>query len=231
MTDEKHASAIEFLQPAVQYNQALGVRIKRVLPITAVVIPPAFRNACDQLGIRHRFTRPYRPRTDGEAERFIQTLIKPHLDGQTSLDASTGSVFNFITLLAFSILAAAAIGYRSRPDVHKRLMLFANITLMAAPIAHLVGHIPRTWPTPPAALFTILSILFLVAVIAGDYLIEKRIRFLTAAMAIGWFAIQVLDAFVIAPKRSLAPFCRVGIPIEDAACFPTHETLISCWTT
>ena len=87
-------------------------------------------------------------------------------------------------------------------------MLFANITLMAAPIAHLVGHIPRTWPIPPAALFTILSILFLVAVIAGDYLIEKRIRFLTAAMAIEWFAIQVLDAFVIAPSAAWHRFAE-----------------------
>ena len=35
-----------------------------------------FRQACDQLGLRHKFTRPYRPRTNGKAERFIQTLLR-----------------------------------------------------------------------------------------------------------------------------------------------------------
>ncbi len=33
------------------------------------------RKACEQLGIRHLFTRPYRPRTNGKAERFIRTLL------------------------------------------------------------------------------------------------------------------------------------------------------------
>jgi len=32
--------------------------------------------ACEQLGIRHRFTRPYTPRTNGKAERFIQTALR-----------------------------------------------------------------------------------------------------------------------------------------------------------
>ena len=35
------------------------------------------RLACQQLGIRHLLTRPYRPRTNGKAERFIQTLHPP----------------------------------------------------------------------------------------------------------------------------------------------------------
>jgi len=51
-------------------------------------------------------------------------------------------------LLTFIILAIAAIGYRRRPDVHKQLMLFANVSLMAAPIAHLAGHIPSLSPSP-----------------------------------------------------------------------------------
>jgi hypothetical protein len=80
-------------------------------------------------------------------------------------------------------------------------MLFANITLMAAPIAHLLGHIPSTWLPGAAgdAAGAILNILFLVAPIAGDYLIEKRVRFLTVAMAIGLFAFGVLQ-FVIGPS-------------------------------
>jgi len=35
-----------------------------------------FRHYCSQLGIRHRFTRPYTPRTNGKAERFIQTMLR-----------------------------------------------------------------------------------------------------------------------------------------------------------
>ncbi len=33
------------------------------------------RKACEALGIRHLFTRPYRPRTNGKAERFIRTML------------------------------------------------------------------------------------------------------------------------------------------------------------
>lgn len=136
--------------------------------------------------------------------------VDPHPDGQTSVDAPTASVFNVSALLAFVILAVAAVGYRGRPAVHKRLMLFANIALMTAPIAHLVGHIPSTWLSPAAldAAVPILTILFLLAPIAGDYLIEKRIRFLTAATAIGLFAFQVLVGFVIAPSATWHRFAQ-----------------------
>jgi transposase InsO family protein len=76
-TDEKHSSAVEFLNTAVQYYRSLGVRIERILTDNgACYRSRAFRHACDLLGIRHRFTRPYRPRTNGKAERFIQTLIR-----------------------------------------------------------------------------------------------------------------------------------------------------------
>jgi hypothetical protein len=98
--------------------------------------------------------------------------VDPHPDGQTSVDAPTASVFNLSGLLAFIILAVAAIGYRRRPGVHKRLMLFANISLMTAPILHLCGHVPSIWQSPAvfAAVFAILNILFLLAPVAGDYL-------------------------------------------------------------
>jgi hypothetical protein len=48
---------------------------------------------------------------------------------RTSQDAVDASVFNLAALLTFIILAVAAIAYRRRPGVHKRLMLFANIAL------------------------------------------------------------------------------------------------------
>ena len=136
--------------------------------------------------------------------------VDTHPDGLTSVDAPTASVFNLTALLAFIILAVAAIGYRRRPDVHKRLTLFANISLMTAPIAHLFGHIPSIWKSPAAsaAAFPILTILFLLAPIAGDYLIEKRIRLLTSATAIGLFVFQVLVGFVIAPSTAWHRFAE-----------------------
>jgi transposase InsO family protein len=77
LQDEKQHSAVEFLKLAVQYYEALGVRIERVLTDNGSCYRSrAFRDACDRLGIRHRFTRPYRPRTNGKAERFIQTLLR-----------------------------------------------------------------------------------------------------------------------------------------------------------
>lgn len=74
--------------------------------------------------------------------------VDPHTDGQTTTDGPTSSVFNLFALFAFNILAAAAICYRLTPDVHKRLMLFAIVPLMTAPIAHLLGQIPSTWLSP-----------------------------------------------------------------------------------
>lgn len=133
--------------------------------------------------------------------------VDPHPDGLTSVDAPTSSLFNFAALLAFIILAVAAIGYRGRPAVHKRLMLFANIALMVAPIAHLCGHL-RLSPAAFTAVFTILYVSLLLAPVAFDYLIEKRVRFLTTGMAIGLFAFQVLLAFVIVPSATWHRFAQ-----------------------
>ena len=109
--------------------------------------------------------------------------IDPHPDGQTTTDGSTSSVFNLFALLGFTILAASAICYRRRPDVHKRLMVFANVPLMTASIAHLLGHIPSSWiPVGGDNAFAILYIPFLLAPIAFDYFTEKRIRFLTGGL-------------------------------------------------
>jgi transposase InsO family protein len=77
LDDERHPSVIAFLLAAVQYYQALGIRIRAILTDNGGSYRSrAFRQACNQLGLRHRFTQPYRPRTNGKAERFIQTLLR-----------------------------------------------------------------------------------------------------------------------------------------------------------
>ena len=69
--------AIGFLARAVAWFAAHGVRIERVMTDNGSAYRSrGFRAACAQLALRHLRTRPYTPRTNGKAERFIQTLLR-----------------------------------------------------------------------------------------------------------------------------------------------------------
>lgn len=83
------------------------------------------------------------------------------------------SIFPFSNILIFSVLALAALAYRRRPEIHKRLMLFANIELMPAPLAHLIGHTPRL-ASLPAAIIMIPISMFVIAAVAREALLAKR---------------------------------------------------------
>jgi hypothetical protein len=120
--------------------------------------------------------------------------------GTLTLDAATGSVFNFAGLLIFAVLAIAAICYRRRPEVHKRLMLFANIEMMQAPSGHFLGHFPPLALTPVTSLLCFS--IFLLAALARDYLVAKRIHPLTAALAIALFLSLPLEGAVIGPSAA-----------------------------
>jgi hypothetical protein len=124
--------------------------------------------------------------------------VDPHPQLVGGLDAYTASVFNFVGLLAFAILAVAAIWYRRRPEIHKRLMLFANFVLMGPPITHLSGHTSRLALTPAVVLVPFA--MFLLAGVVRDYLVDKRIHLLTAVLAIGIFASFPLQGVVIGPS-------------------------------
>ncbi len=77
LPDEKKHSAVAFLRAAVAYYQSLGVTLARVMTDNGSCYrSKAFRNACRDLGLRHIRTRPYTPRTNGKAERFIQTALR-----------------------------------------------------------------------------------------------------------------------------------------------------------
>ena len=76
LADEKAATAVGFLRRAVAFFGRYAIRVERVLTDNG----PCYRAivhalACKTLGIRHLRTRPYRPRTNGKAERFIRTLV------------------------------------------------------------------------------------------------------------------------------------------------------------
>lgn len=75
--DEKAASAIAFLRAAVAYYRSLGVTVSRVMTDNGSCYKAfAFRDVCRQLGLKHIRTKPYTPKTNGKAERFIQTALR-----------------------------------------------------------------------------------------------------------------------------------------------------------
>ena len=93
------------------------------------------------------------------------------------------SIFPFSNVLIFSVLVIAALAYRRRPEIHKRLMLFANIELMPAPLAHLIGH-TRWLASPPAAIVMIPISMFVIAAVARDVLLARRVHPLTWGLAL-----------------------------------------------
>ena len=75
--DEKADSAVPFLKAAVAYYRSLGVIVTRVMTDNGSCYKAfAFRDACRDLGIKHIRTKPYTPKTNGKAERFIQTALR-----------------------------------------------------------------------------------------------------------------------------------------------------------
>jgi transposase InsO family protein len=76
LDDEKGPTAVAFLRRAVAFFRRYGIRVERVLTDNGSCYRAIVHAlACKSLGIRHLRTRPYRPRTNGKAERFIRTLI------------------------------------------------------------------------------------------------------------------------------------------------------------
>ena len=86
-------------------------------------------------------------------------------------------------------------------------MLFANIALMHSAIAHLVGHRPQIGETGGLAIL-ISYTLFLLTAVARDYLVEKRVRVMTAAIAIGMWVSLPIEALVIAPSATWYRFAE-----------------------
>ena len=77
LPDERKESAIVFLQAALAYYASFGVRVLRVMTDNGSCYRSrAFAKACRRLEIRHITTRPYTPKTNGKAERFIQSALR-----------------------------------------------------------------------------------------------------------------------------------------------------------
>jgi transposase InsO family protein len=75
LTDEKGLTAVGFLRRAIAFFARHGIQVERLMTDNgSPYVSRVHAAACHELGIRHLRTRPYRPRTNGKAERLIQTL-------------------------------------------------------------------------------------------------------------------------------------------------------------
>jgi transposase InsO family protein len=76
LRDEKAATAIGFLQRAIAFYARHGITVERVLTDNgSAYVSARHALACRRLRVKHLRTRPYRPQTNGKAERFIRTLL------------------------------------------------------------------------------------------------------------------------------------------------------------
>jgi transposase InsO family protein len=76
LPDEKAITAIGFLRRALAHYAAWGIRVQKVMTDNGpAYLSIAHKLACQTLGLKHSRTRPYRPRTNGKAERFIRTML------------------------------------------------------------------------------------------------------------------------------------------------------------
>jgi transposase InsO family protein len=77
LPDEKATTAIGFLRRALAFYRSHGIEVERLMTDNGSAYrSTAHALACRALGIRHIRTRPYRPQTNGKAERFIRTMLR-----------------------------------------------------------------------------------------------------------------------------------------------------------
>lgn len=77
LPNERSPSSTAFLRRSVAWFQNRGVRVQAVMSDNgSSYVSHRFKATCQKLRLRHLRTRPYRPRTNGKAERFIQTLLR-----------------------------------------------------------------------------------------------------------------------------------------------------------
>ena len=75
--DERKDTAINFLEEVITHYRQLGINVQRIMTDNGSCYKSAaFRKACGRLGLKHLFTQPYTPKTNGKAERFIQSALR-----------------------------------------------------------------------------------------------------------------------------------------------------------
>lgn len=76
LPDQKGLTAVGFLERALRFYKSHGLKIREILTDNgSCYVSRKFRQACKRHRLRHLRTKPYRPQTNGKAERFIQTML------------------------------------------------------------------------------------------------------------------------------------------------------------
>jgi hypothetical protein len=110
-------------------------------------------------------------------------------------------IFPLGDLFMFAVLITAAIACRRQPDMHKRLMLLANVALIPAPLAHLIGHV--SWLAAMPGMIILIPIsLFLLAAIGREFLVDGRAHPLTWGIAAAMLISGPLRAAVVGPSAA-----------------------------
>ena len=118
--DEKKESAIAALKASVAYYESLGVTVARVMTDNGSGYKShAFRDACAGLGLRHIRTGPYTPKTNGKAERFIQTALREWAYAQTYQTSDLRPPNRRAACLAAPLQRASATWRDRVPDTHQ----------------------------------------------------------------------------------------------------------------
>jgi uncharacterized membrane protein YozB (DUF420 family) len=119
-----------------------------------------------------------------------------------------GGLNGFVSALNFGILVAAGWWYRRRPDIHKRLMLVALLSLTPVPLAHLAGYVIGRWPDlfGPARVALFASNLLLFAGAVHDKVTRGRIHPISAWVPVALIAVTLVAAAASqsAPWREFA---------------------------
>ena len=77
LANERATTAVAFLRRCLAFYRDRGVEVERVMTDNgSAYVSAVFAIACRTLGIKHSRTRPYRPQTNGKAERFIRTMLR-----------------------------------------------------------------------------------------------------------------------------------------------------------
>jgi hypothetical protein len=121
----------------------------------------------------------------------------PAPPGAGPLAANTGLLFFF---LEFTILVGGALWYRSRPGVHKRLMLLAVLgALTPTPVAHIIGHWLNSEPRA-VLLFPASFVVFTSLSAIHDAISEGRVHPVSLWVPIVWLPLRIIETRVIQPS-------------------------------
>jgi transposase InsO family protein len=137
LPDEKAVTTADFLERALENFRLHGISVKALLTDNGPCYrSDVFGNACEKHGIKHRKTRPYRPQTNGKAERFIRTTMEEWgwVTAFSSSEERAADLQNWIEYYNWS-RPHSALGYETPISRLSKLGVLPN----ACPVNNLSG--------------------------------------------------------------------------------------------